>query len=210
MRSLLTLPGTFGMLRVEPRNSSVKVRQHLKRGLFFGVRTLEKYGVYSVISGREWANTIPCKGEYARRSQTVSSSRPFLRPAIANIEKSVRCSMFRFFLSSRFLRLRYRLGRNLPLDFRAGFRQCWPSPNQTRRSRRLPCAPHSEKSGIFCFCHQCTSGSWAFGCGYILAEQRPEVRETQAALFEPGSVVPPFRGDRTTSGIREDRRLGMA
>lgn len=30
------------------------------------------------------------------------------------------------------------------------------------------------------------------GCGYILAEQRPDVRETQAALFEPGSVVPPF------------------
>ena len=29
-------------------------------------------------------------------------------------------------------------------------------------------------------------------CGYILAEQRPDVRETQAASFGPGSVVPPF------------------
>ena len=30
------------------------------------------------------------------------------------------------------------------------------------------------------------------GCGYILAEQRPGVREAPAALLEPGSVVPPF------------------
>lgn len=109
MRSLLTLPGTFGMLRVEPKNSSRKVRQHLKRGSFFGVRTLEKYGVYTVISGREWANTIPCKGEYARRSLTVLSSRPFLRPAEGQLRKSRWCSMFRFFLSSRYLRLRHRL-----------------------------------------------------------------------------------------------------
>lgn len=108
MRSLLTLPGTFGMLRVEPNNSSVKVRQHLKRGHFPGVRTLEKYGVYTVISGREWANTIPF-GEYARRSQTVVSSRPFLRPAEGQLTKSVRFHMFRFFLSSRFTRLRHRL-----------------------------------------------------------------------------------------------------
>ena len=62
MRSLLTLPGTFGILRVEPNNSSEKVRQHLKHGLFFCVRTLEKYGVFSVISGREWANAIPFGG----------------------------------------------------------------------------------------------------------------------------------------------------
>lgn len=109
MRSLLTLPGSFGILRVEPNNSSRKVCQHLKRGSFFGVRTLKKYGVYSVISGREWANTIPCKGEYARRSLTVVSSRPFLRPAEGQLTKSRWCSMFRFFLSSRYLRLRHRL-----------------------------------------------------------------------------------------------------
>ena len=60
--SLLTSPGSFGILRVEPKNSSWKVRQHLKRGLFFVVRTLEKYGVFSVISGREWANRIPFGG----------------------------------------------------------------------------------------------------------------------------------------------------
>ena len=99
MRSLLTLPGSFGILRVEPRNSSEKVRQHLKRGLFFGVRTLEKYGVYSVISGREWANRIPCKGEYARRSLTVSSSRPFLRPAIGQHRKIREVPMHYFPLS---------------------------------------------------------------------------------------------------------------
>ena len=113
MRSLLTLPGTFGMLRVEPKNSSVKVRQHLKRGSFFGVRTLEKYGVYSVISGREWVNRIPCKGEYARRSQTVLSSRPFLRPAEGQLRKSVRFPMFRFLLSSRWTRFQYRLVSSL-------------------------------------------------------------------------------------------------
>ena len=109
MRSLLTLPGTFGILRAEPKNSSEKVRQHLKHGLFFCVRTLEKYGVFSVISGREWANRIPCKGEYARRSQTVLSSRPFLRPAEGQLRKSERFPMLRFFLSSRYLRLRHRL-----------------------------------------------------------------------------------------------------
>ena len=96
----LTLPGSFGILRVEPKNSSWKVRQHLKRGLFFCVRTLEKYGVFSVTSGREWANRIPCKGEYARRSKTVLSSRPFLRPAIGQLRKSWRFPMFKSFLRS--------------------------------------------------------------------------------------------------------------
>ena len=76
MRSLLTLSPLSGNFYIGAENSSVKVRQHLKRGLFFCVRTLEKYGVYSVISGREWANRIPCKGEYAPRSQTVFDSRP--------------------------------------------------------------------------------------------------------------------------------------
>ena len=109
MRSLLTLPGSFGNSAGGPRNPSVKVRQHLKRGLFFCVRTLEKYGVFSVISGREWANRIPCKGEYARRSQTVSSSRPFLRPAERLLRKICEVPMLRFFLSSRYLRLRHRL-----------------------------------------------------------------------------------------------------
>lgn len=109
MRSLLTLPGTFGNSAGGAENSSEKVRQHLKRGSFFGVRTLEKYGVYSVISGREWANTIPCKGEYARRSLTVFDSRPFLHPAKGHHEKIREVHMFRFFLSSRYLRLRHRL-----------------------------------------------------------------------------------------------------
>ena len=90
MNAAATFPLTFsawlGNFALEPNNSSEKVCHHLEHG-FFDVRTLEKYGVYSVISGREWANRIPCKGEYARRSQTVFDSRPFLRPAKGHHEK---------------------------------------------------------------------------------------------------------------------------
>ena len=100
MNLLLTSPASFGILRMEPRNSSTKVRQHLKRGHFFVVRTLEKYGVFSVISGREWVNRIPCKGEHARRSQTVFDSRPFLRPAKGHHEKI--CEVFHVPFSSLF------------------------------------------------------------------------------------------------------------
>lgn len=109
MRSLLTLSPLSGNFHTGAENSSVKVRQHLKRGLFFCVRTLEKYGAFSVISGREWANRIPCKGEYARRSQTVFDSRPFLRPAKGHHEKICEVPMLRFFLSSRWTRFQYRL-----------------------------------------------------------------------------------------------------
>ena len=100
MRSLLTLSPLSGNFYIGAENSSVKVRQHLKRGLFFCVRTLEKYGVYSVISGREWANRIPCKGEYARRSQTVFDSRPFFCPAKGHHEKICEVPMLHFFLSN--------------------------------------------------------------------------------------------------------------
>ena len=61
-------------------------------------------------------------------------------------------------------------------------------PNYRRRSRRLCVAPQREKSGSFCFCRLSTS----WGVGYILAEQRPGVREAPAAFDKPGSVVPPF------------------
>lgn len=61
-------------------------------------------------------------------------------------------------------------------------------PNYRRRSRRLCVAPQREKSGFSCFCHQSTSR----GVGYILAEQRPGVREAPAAFDKPGSVVLPF------------------
>ena len=108
MRSLLTLPGSFGILPLEPNNSSEKVRQHLERGSFFDVRTLEKYGVFSVISGRESANRIPCKGEYAGRSLTVVSSRPFLRPAEGQLTKSERSPMFHIITTSRTTRAIHR------------------------------------------------------------------------------------------------------
>ncbi len=111
MNAAATFPLTsspwLGTFAVEPRNSYVKVCQHLKHG-FFDVRTLEKYGVYSVISGREWANRIPCKGEYARRSRTVSSSRPFLRPAEGQLEKYVRFPMFHIITTSRTTRALHR------------------------------------------------------------------------------------------------------
>lgn len=61
-------------------------------------------------------------------------------------------------------------------------------PNYRRRSRRLCVAPQREKSGSSCFCRLSTS----WGVGYILAEQRPGVREAPAAFDKPGSVVPPF------------------
>lgn len=109
MRSLLTLPGTFGNSGAGAENSSTKVCQHLKHGSFFGVRTLEKHGVYTAIPAGNVANRIPCKGEYARRSLTVFGSRLFLRPAESQPKKSTRFTMFRFFLSSRYLRLRHRL-----------------------------------------------------------------------------------------------------
>ena len=48
-----------------------------------------------------------------------------------------------------------------------------------------------QKSGHFCFCHQRATGA-SCGRGYILAEQRPGVRETPAAFDGPGSVVLPF------------------
>jgi hypothetical protein len=53
-------------------------------------------------------------------------------------------------------------------------------PNQDRRSRRLCAAQQDKNSGFSCFCHN------------ELAEQRPDVRKTQAAYLEPGSVVSPF------------------
>lgn len=105
---LLTSRFVSGSLPLEPRNSSQKVCQYLEHGSFFGVRTREKYGVFVPISGRESANRIPCKGEYAGRSVTVSSSWPFLRSAKANIEKSQRFLMIRFLLSSRWTRFQYR------------------------------------------------------------------------------------------------------
>jgi hypothetical protein len=201
-RSLLTLPGSFGILRVEPNNSSEKVHQHLKRGSFFGVRTLKKYGVYSVISGREWANTIPCKGEYARRSQTVVSSRPFLRPAEGQLTKSERFHMFRFFLSSRYLRLRHRLlsllstlaGRaaaTFLLTSGRGFGNAGLPQTVEGVADALFSPKLVQKSGHFCFCHQRATGA-SCGRGYILAGQRPGVRETPAAFDGPGSVVLPF------------------
>ena len=74
------------------------------------------------------------------------------------------------------------------LDFRPHFRH--PEFPQTLQGLPEPSpAPHAgEKSGVFCFCHRCAAGLSPVGCGYILAEQRPDVRETQAALCWPGSV----------------------
>jgi len=54
--------------------------------------------------------------------------------------------------------------------------------------RSLRQRPHAEENrGVSCFCHHCTIGL-SCGCGYILAEQRPDVRETQAALPGRGAL----------------------
>ena len=57
-------------------------------------------------------------------------------------------------------------------------------PQSNRRNRRLCRAPHGEKSGLFVLATSAPRGR-----GYILARRRPDVRETQAALLGPGSVV---------------------
>lgn len=67
--------------------------------------------------------------------------------------------------------------------------------NLARRIRRLCLSPRLAKRADFLVsCHHCTLWpTWAYwDCGYILAEQRPGVRETPAALRGPGSVVLPF------------------
>ena len=193
----LTSAAWLGTFALEPRNSSTKVCQHLKRGSFFSVRTLEKYGVYSVISGRESANRIPCKGEYAGRSSTVSSSRPFLRPAEGQHRKIDEVSMFHICTTSRTTRAFHRIQSRinfLPLTSAAPFGNSGVPQTVIGVSVASPCPKQEEKSGVSCFLpplHPLAfMGLW--DCGYILAEQRPDVRETQAAYHRPGSVVLPF------------------
>ena len=60
-------------------------------------------------------------------------------------------------------------------------------PEPVRRTRRLYAAPQREKTGLSCFCRIAL-----VLVGYKLAEQRPDVREAQAAYRVPGSVVPSF------------------
>lgn len=67
----------------------------------------------------------------------------------------------------------------------------FPKPKEACRSLRQ--RPTLEKRAAFSV--SATERKRAVspvGCGYILAEQRPDVRETQAASFGPGSVVSPF------------------
>lgn len=82
----------------------------------------------------------------------------------------------------------------LPLTFSPWLGNSGLPRNSARRSRRLCRAPHDEKSGFSCFLPPLRPlafmGLW--DCGYILAERRPGVRETPAALHWPGSVVSAF------------------
>ena len=64
----------------------------------------------------------------------------------------------------------------------------FPKPKEACRSLRQ--RPTLEKRAAFSV--SATERKRAVspvGCGYILAQQRPDVRETQAASFGPGSVV---------------------
>ncbi len=84
------VPGKKGLTETANRRHSFKRDQNplvkachcLEHGFFHGVHAPEKHGVFTAIIGREWANIIPF-GEYARRSQAVLDSRPFLRPMAA-------------------------------------------------------------------------------------------------------------------------------
>lgn len=70
-------------------------------------------------------------------------------------------------------------------------------PNYRRRSRRLCVAPQREKSGLSCFCHQSAST----GVGYILAEQRPGVREAPAVSLDRGALFCLFCSQSQTSEV---------
>lgn len=59
---LLTLPGLSGNSGAGAENSSVKVRQRLKNGIFTCVHASEKHGAFTAIHGREWDNTRPFGG----------------------------------------------------------------------------------------------------------------------------------------------------
>lgn len=61
-------------------------------------------------------------------------------------------------------------------------------PKLTRRADAFDLSQQVEKRGLFYFCHF----PHLMACGCKLAEQRPDDRETQAALLVPGSVVSPF------------------
>ena len=60
--------------------------------------------------------------------------------------------------------------------------------NLARRIRCLYHAPHGEKFGLLCFSQQIARGV-SSGWFRYWRKQRPDVRETQAALLGPGSVV---------------------
>ena len=82
-----------------------------------------------------------------------------------------------------------------PLTFAPWLGNSGVPQNLARRIRRLCLSPRLAKRADFLVsCHHCTLWpTWAYwDCGYILAEQRPGVRETPAALRGPGSVVLPF------------------
>ena len=66
--------------------------------------------------------------------------------------------------------------------------------NLVRRSRRLCRAPHVEKSGFSRFLPPLhLLAVWPLGLRlHIGGKQRPDVRETQAALRGPGSLVSAF------------------
>ena len=73
-----------------------------------------------------------------------------------------------------------------------GLSPIFESPNLVRRDRRLP-PPQAGRKERF-LVSTATNALQMYPVDVVTywRKQRPDVRETQAALFEPGSVVPPF------------------
>ena len=70
-------------------------------------------------------------------------------------------------------------------------------PKPVRHCRSLYPSQAGENRGVFSFCHQSAST----GAGYILAEQRPGVREAPAVSLDRGALFCLFCSQSQTSEV---------
>ena len=70
-------------------------------------------------------------------------------------------------------------------------------PKPVRHCRSLYSSQAGENRGVFSFCHQSAST----GVGYILAEQRPGVREAPAVSLDRGALFRLFCSQSQTSEV---------
>lgn len=109
MRSLLTLPGVFGILRVEPKTPLGRFASTLSMACFFA--SVHWKSTASIRSFQAGSGLIeyPAKGNMPAVPRRFSTPGLFCVLRKATTKKSWRFPMLRFFLSSRYLRLRHRL-----------------------------------------------------------------------------------------------------